>query len=152
MDMEDRIESYIRNLMTAPERAEFEHELQNNPLLKEQVELEQAIVSQIRSRAYVDEQIKQAKEELKQEKFEAYILNLMTQIEKAEFENDLENNPLLKEQLELEQSIVGQIREHAFVQPQIRKAKKEMKKSKTILSGNSIVIRSYKRPIVLLPM
>jgi hypothetical protein len=132
MDMDDRIEQYILNRMTKSERIEFERELQNNPLLKEQVEMDQEIVMQIRSQANVDKQIKQAKEELMQEKFEAYILNLMTEIEKTEFENDLNNNPLLKEQLELEQSLVGQIRGHAFAEEQISTAKKEMKKGKII--------------------
>ena len=67
-----------------------------------------------------------------QDKFERYLLNRMDINEKAEFENELENNPLLKEQLELEQAIVTQIRNRAFVDQQISAAKKEMQKSKTI--------------------
>ncbi len=67
-----------------------------------------------------------------QDKFEKYILGQMTGSEKAEFENELENNPLLKEQLELEQDIVGQIRNRAFVEKQINRAKKEMHSGKII--------------------
>jgi len=132
MEIDDRIEKYIRNLLTDNEKAEFESELLINPLLKEQLELDQAIVTQIRSQAFVDQQIKQAKEELNQQNFEKYIMNLMTEIEKAEFEKDVANNPVLKEQLELEQSVVGQIREHAFVDNQIITAKNEMRKGKII--------------------
>ncbi|MDP1621232.1 MAG: tetratricopeptide repeat protein [Bacteroidales bacterium] len=68
----------------------------------------------------------------KQDKFEKYILGQMTEPEKAEFENELENNPLLKEQLELEQDIVGQIRNRAFVDRQINVAKKELQRGKVI--------------------
>ena len=68
----------------------------------------------------------------KQDKFESYILGRMTGPEKTEFEHELENNPLLKEQLELEQNIVGQIRERAFVDKQINRAKQEMKRGKVI--------------------
>ena len=132
MDMDDRIEKYILDRMTKSERIEFEREMQNNPLLKEQVDLDHAIVMRIRSQEDVDKQIKQAKEELMQEKIEAYILNLMTEIDKTEFEYDLKNNPLLKEQLELVQSLVGQIRGHAFAEKQISTAKNEMKKGKII--------------------
>ena len=67
-----------------------------------------------------------------QDKFERYLLNRMDINEKAEFENELENNPLLKEQLELEQAIVTQIRNRAFVDKQISTAKKEMQKDKII--------------------
>lgn len=67
-----------------------------------------------------------------QDKFEKYILGQMTEAEKTEFENELENNPLLKEQLELEQAIVGQIRNRAFVDKQITTAKREMQRGKTI--------------------
>lgn len=65
-------------------------------------------------------------------KIEQYILGQMTDVEKADFEKELENNPLLKEQLELEQDFVGQIRNRAFVDGQIGRAKKEMKRGKTI--------------------
>lgn len=65
-------------------------------------------------------------------KIESYILGQMGETEKAEFENELLNNPLLKEQVELEQSIVTQIQNRAFVDQQITAAKKEMQKSKTI--------------------
>lgn len=68
----------------------------------------------------------------KQNKFEKYILGQMTEAETAEFEKELDNNPLLKEQLELEQDIVGQIRNRAFVDEQISRAKKEMQRGKTI--------------------
>ena len=71
MDMDDRIEKYILDRMTKSERIEFEREMQNNPLLKEQVDLDHAIVMRIRSQEDVDKQIKQAKEELMQEKIEA---------------------------------------------------------------------------------
>jgi len=67
-----------------------------------------------------------------QDKIEKYILGHMTGTEKVEFEKELENNPLLKEQLEMEQAIVGQIRDRAFVDSQITTAKKEMQEGKTI--------------------
>ena len=67
-----------------------------------------------------------------QDKFEKYILGHMTGTEKAEFENELENNPLLKEQLELERDIAGQVRDRAFVDKQINRAKKEMQRGKVI--------------------
>jgi TolA-binding protein len=67
-----------------------------------------------------------------QEKFENYILGQMTAAEKAEFENEIENSPILKEQLELEQDIVGQIRNRAFVERQINTAKKEMQRGRII--------------------
>lgn len=65
-------------------------------------------------------------------KIESYLLGQMGETEKAEFENELQNNPLLKEQLELERAIVTQIKKRAFVDQQITAAKKEMQKSKTI--------------------
>ena len=68
----------------------------------------------------------------KQDKFESYILGRMTGPEKTEFEHELENNPLLKEQLELERDIAGQIRDRAFVDTQINRAKKEMQRGKII--------------------
>ena len=68
----------------------------------------------------------------KQDKFESYILGRMTGPEKTEFEHELENNPLLKEQLELERDIAGQIRDRAFVDKQINRAKKEMQRGKVI--------------------
>lgn len=132
MDMQDKIEKYILNRLTESERADFEIEMHQNPLLKDQVELEQTIVTQIRRRAFVDQQIKQAREEMRQDKIERYLLDQMDLNEKAEFENELENNPLLKEQLELEEAIVTQIRNRAFVDQQISAAKKEMQKGKTI--------------------
>ena len=67
-----------------------------------------------------------------QDKFEKYILGHMTEAEKAEFEKELETNPLLKEQLEMEQAIVGQIRDRSFVGSQITTAKKEMQKGRII--------------------
>ena len=67
-----------------------------------------------------------------QDKIEKYILGQMTEAEKTEFENEIENNPLLKEQLELEQAIVGQIRNRSFVDKQINTAIKEMQKGKII--------------------
>ena len=132
MDIQNKIERFLLGQMSESERTDFEIEMHENPLLKDQVELEQAIVTQIRSRAFVDEQIKQAKEELKQEKFEDYLLGRMTESEKAKFEKELENNPMLKEQLELERAIVGQISNRAFVEEQINTAKKEMKRGKTV--------------------
>lgn len=65
-------------------------------------------------------------------KIESYLLGQMGETEKAEFENELQNNPLLKEQLELEQAIVTQIQNRAFVDQQIIAAKKEIQKGKTI--------------------
>ena len=65
-------------------------------------------------------------------KIERYILGHMTEAEMVEFEKELENNPLLKEQLEMEQAIVGQIRDRSFVDRQITTAKKEMQKGKII--------------------
>lgn len=132
MEMQDKIERYLLVRMTENEKADFEIEMFKNPLLKEQVELERTIVSQIRNRAFVDEQIRQAKEELNQEKFENYTLDSMTESEKAEFEYELENNPILKEQLELKQQIVGHIQDQAFVNEQIITAKKELKKGRTV--------------------
>ena len=67
-----------------------------------------------------------------QDKFEKYILGHMTGPEKAEFENELEKKPLLKEQLELQRNIAGQIRDRAFVDKQINRAKKEMQRGKVI--------------------
>jgi hypothetical protein len=132
MEMQDKIERYLLVRMTENEKADFEIEMFKNPLLKEQVELERTIVSQIRNRAFVDEQIRQAKEELYQEKFESYTLDRMTEPEKAEFEYELKNNPILKEQLELKQQIVGHIQDQAFVNEQIIKAKRELKKGRTV--------------------
>jgi hypothetical protein len=132
MEMQEKIDRYILNRMTDNEKADFEIELHSDPLLKEKVELEQAIVTQIRSRDYVDKQIKLAKEELRQEKFERYTLNQMDNIEKAAFEKELENNTLLKDQLELEQAIVGQVRIKAFVNKQVNTAKSELRRGKTI--------------------
>jgi hypothetical protein len=131
MDKQDKIEKYILNRMSESEKADFEIDLHNDPLLKEQVELERQIVEQIRNRAFVDEQINQAKEELNQKKFESYLRGQMTETEKTDFENELQNDPLLKEQLELEHKIVEQIQDRAFVDEQIVTAKKEMKKGKT---------------------
>ena len=65
-------------------------------------------------------------------KIESYLLGQMGETEKAEFENELQNNPLLKEQLELERAIVTQIQNRAFVDQQITAAKKEIQKGKTI--------------------
>jgi hypothetical protein len=130
MDMEDRIEKYILDRMTKSERIVFEAELQINPILREKVELEQAIVKQIRSNAYVEKQIKIAKKQLSQEYLEQFVFNLMPEVEKSDFEDNLESNPLLKEQLELELSIVKQIRRNAFVESQITAAKKDVKKGK----------------------
>ena len=67
-----------------------------------------------------------------EDKFEKYILGQMTDAEKVEFEKELENNPLLKEQLELEKAIVGQIRNRAFVDKQINTAKREIQRGKII--------------------
>jgi hypothetical protein len=132
MEMQAKIDRYILNRMTDNERADFEIEMHNDPLLKEKVELEQAIVTQIRSRAYVDQQIKWAKEELHQEKFERYTLKQMDNVERTAFEKELENNTLLKDQLELEQAIVGQVRIKAFVNEQVNTAKSELRRGKTI--------------------
>jgi len=132
MEMQDKTERYLLGRMTENEKADFEIEMFKNPLLKEQVELERAIVSQIRNRAFVDDQIQQAKEELKHEKFESYLTGRMTEAKKADFENELENNPLLQKQLELEKSVVNQIRNQAYVDGQIIIAKKEIKRTKTI--------------------
>ena len=66
------------------------------------------------------------------DKIEKYLLNRMTEREKADFENELQNNDLLNEQLELEQAIVGQIQKRAFIDEQINIAKKEMQGGKTI--------------------
>lgn len=65
-------------------------------------------------------------------KIESYLLGQMSETEKVEFESELQNNQLLKEQLELEQAIVTQIQDRAFVEQQITSAKKEMQKGKTI--------------------
>ena len=118
--------------MDETERLEFENAIQNDPFLNDLLELEKLIIEQIRNQAFAEEQIKTAKEELKQEKFERYLSGQMTETEKTEFENDLQNNLLLKEQLELEKSVVGQIRNQAFVHEQIITAKKEMKNGRSI--------------------
>lgn len=65
-------------------------------------------------------------------KIESYLLGQMSETEKVEFESVLQNNQLLKEQLELEQAIVTQIQDRAFVDQQIASAKKEIQKGKTI--------------------
>lgn len=67
-----------------------------------------------------------------QDKIERYLLNRMDESEKAEFEKELVNNTLLKEQLEIELEVVKQIRRRAFVDKQIQTAKNEMKQSKTL--------------------
>ena len=65
-------------------------------------------------------------------KIEKYLLGQMTEAEKVEFEKELEDNPLLKEQLEMEQDIVEQLRDRSFVDSQITTAKKEMQKGRII--------------------
>lgn len=81
MDMQDKIEKYILGQgMTESEKAEFENELKNNPLLNEQLELEQSIVGQIRNRAFVDEQINTAKKEMKRGKAVRLVLYSVTSI------------------------------------------------------------------------
>lgn len=132
MEIFDKIEGYLSGEMDETERLEFEKAIQNDLFLNDLLELDRLIIEQIRNRAFAEEQIKQAKEELKQEKFERYLLGQMAGTEKAEFETELENNPLLKEQLELEKSVVEQIRNRAFVEHQINVAKKEMKNGKSI--------------------
>lgn len=66
--MQDKIERYIHNRLTESERADFEIEMNQNPLLKDQVELEQAIVTQVQNRAFVDQQISAAKNEMRKHK------------------------------------------------------------------------------------
>ena len=132
MNAENNIERYLSGEMDETERLEFENAIQNDPFLNDLLELEKLIIEQIRNQAFAEEQIKTAKEELKQEKFERYLSGQMTETEKTEFENDLQNNLLLKEQLELEKSVVGQIRNQAFVHEQIITAKKEMKNGRSI--------------------
>lgn len=66
--MQDKIERYIHNRLTESERADFEIEMNQNPLLKGQVELEQAIVTQVQNRAFVDQQISAAKNEMRKHK------------------------------------------------------------------------------------
>ncbi len=80
MDTQDKIEKYLQNRMIESEKAEFENELENNPLLKEQLELEQAIVEQIRNRAFVDKQIVAAKNELRRGKTLRLVLYSVTSI------------------------------------------------------------------------
>ena len=62
--MQEKIEKYLLGLMSEKERGEFENELQNNPDMNEQFELERSIVTEIRSQAFVNGQIEQAKNEL----------------------------------------------------------------------------------------
>jgi hypothetical protein len=135
VNTENNIERYLSGEMDETERLEFENAIQNDPFLNDLLKMEKLIIEQIRNQAFAEEQIKTAKEELKQEKFERYLLDQMTGTEKAEFETDMENNPLLKEQLELECDIVQQIqqiRSRAFVEHQINVAKKEMKNGRII--------------------
>jgi hypothetical protein len=135
VNTENNIERYLSGEMDETERLEFEKAIQNDPFLNDLLKMEKLIIEQIRNQAFAEEQIKTAKEELKQEKFERYLLDQMTGTEKAEFETDMENNPLLKEQLELECDIVQQIqqiRSRAFVEHQINVAKKEMKNGRII--------------------
>lgn len=85
MDMKDKIEKYILNQLKPSEKADFEIEMHQNSQLKEQVELEQVIVNQIRVRAFVDKQINQAKEELAQEKIDESTPEQMIEAEKGVF-------------------------------------------------------------------
>jgi hypothetical protein len=137
MDKQIKIERYLLNQMSESEKADFKIDMHNDPKLKEQVELEAQIVEQIQNQAFVDDQINKAKEELKQEKFERYLTDRMTESEKADFEDELKNNPLLKEQFDIEAKIVDQIKDSAFVNNQINTAQKEIKK------GRSIRMRYY---------
>lgn len=102
MDIQNKIEQYLQGHMTDAEKGDFEKDLADNDLLRQQFELQREIINQIKSRAFVNAQLEMAK---------------------SEVENDSD---------ELEQKIVTQIRNRAFVVEQINKAKGEVKKGRTI--------------------
>lgn len=137
MDRQDKIEKYLLNEMSEAEKADFLIDMHNDPSLKEEVELESQIIKQIQNKAFVDNQIDKAKEELRQEKFERFLTDEMTESEKANFEKELKNNTILKEQVDLEAKIVEQIKDSAFVNSQINTAQNEIKQ------GRSIRMRFY---------
>lgn len=137
MDIQDKIERYLQNQMTESEKTDFEIDMHTNTKLKQQVEIETEIVTQIRNQAFVDAQIKTANEELNREKFERFLTDGMNKSEKADFENELKDDPLLKEQFDLEAKIVDQIKDSSFVDSQINTAQNEIKK------GRSIRMRYY---------
>jgi tetratricopeptide (TPR) repeat protein len=66
------------------------------------------------------------------EKIERYLSGQMEGIEKADFENEMKNNPVLKEQVELDKTLVEQIKYHAFVEKQILHGKGELKRRKNL--------------------
>jgi len=102
MDIQNNIERYLQGQMTDAEKSDFEKDLADNELLREQLELQQKIINEIASRAFVNAQLEKAR---------------------GEVENDGD---------ELEQEIVNQIKNRGFVNQQINMAKGEVKKGRTI--------------------
>lgn len=102
MDNQNNIERYLQEQMSDAEKSDFEKELTDNYLLREQLELQQNFISQIANRAFVNSQLEMAR-------------------------GNAENNAD-----ELEQEIATQIINRAYVDQQINMAKSEVKKDKTI--------------------
>jgi hypothetical protein len=100
MDIQNNIEQYLQGQMTDAEKSDFEKDLADNDLLREQLELQQEIINQIKSRAFVNAQLALAR---------------------VEVENDSN---------ELEKEIATQISSRAFVDKQIDIARRANKKIK----------------------
>lgn len=102
MDIQNKIEQYLQGQMTEAEKSDFEKDLADNDLLREQLELQKEIINQIKSRSFVNAQLAMAR---------------------VEGENDSNK---------LEQEIATQIRNRGFVDQQINAAKGEVKKGRTV--------------------
>lgn len=126
MDMQDKIEKYILNQLTPSEKADFEIEMYQNPQLKDQVELEQAIVNQIRVRAFVDKQINQAKEELDKEKIGESTPEQIIEVEEGVLHSIVPGSEFQRERkLAIKSNLV-------FKDQQIAEPDKEKQERKTI--------------------
>jgi tetratricopeptide (TPR) repeat protein len=68
----------------------------------------------------------------KDEKIERYLSGQMNGDEKADFENEMKNDPVLMKNVELDKALVEQIKYHAFLEKQILHGKKELKRHKNL--------------------
>lgn len=64
LELQDRLDRYVRNEMTDAERSEFEKEMGNNPSLAEEVSLDLSIKQQINSLASMREKMAEMKGEM----------------------------------------------------------------------------------------
>ena len=68
METDEKIERYLSGQMNGDERAAFENEMKNDPVLMKNVELDKALVEQVKYHAFVEKQILHGKGELKRRK------------------------------------------------------------------------------------